>query len=274
MIAMKYITLEETIMKKFLALTLCLIMCLSLCACGGGSDKQTLIVGFDAEFPPFGFVGADGKYDGFDLAMARELCNRLGWDYKEVAIDWNSKDSELSSGNINCIWNGFTCTGREDQYTWSDAYVDNSIVLVVKKDSGIATMADLAGKTVMAQAASSAADAINGNEAFKSSLKEVIELADYNMGFMELKQGTVDAIAADLGVAAYQIANNAGEYVILDEAISTEQYAVGFLKGNTELRDAVNAELKKMAEDGTMLKIAEKYVDAGLVIDSLCLIKK
>ena len=274
MIAMKYITWRESIMKKIFALALCLILCLSLCACGGGSDKQTLIVGFDAEFPPFGFVGADGKYDGFDLAMARELCKRLGWGYKEVAIDWNSKDSELSSGNINCIWNGFTCTGREDQYTWSDAYVDNSIVLVVKKDSGIATMADLAGKTVMAQAASSAADAINGNEAFKSSLKEVIELADYNMGFMELKQGTVDAIAADLGVAAYQIANNEGEYIILDEAVSTEQYAVGFLKGNTELRDAVNAELNKMAEDGTMLKIAEKYVDAGLVIDSLCLIKK
>ena len=135
-------------------------------------------------------------------AYQSELCNRLGWDYKEVAIDWNSKDSELSSGNINCIWNGFTCTGREDQYPWSDAYVDNSIVLVVKKDSGIASMADLAGKTVMAQAASSAADAINGNEAFKSSLKEVIELADYNTGFMELKQGTVDAIAADQGIDA------------------------------------------------------------------------
>ena len=270
---MKYITLEETLMKKFFALILAAVLCLSLCA-SGASDKQTLIVGFDAEFPPFGFVGTDGKYDGFDLAMARKLCERLGWEYKEVAIDWNSKDSELSSGNINCIWNGFTCTGREDQYTWSDPYVDNSIVLVVKKDAGIATMADLAGKTVMAQAASSAADAINGNEAFKSSLKGVVELADYNMGFMELKQGTVDAIAADLGVAAYQIANNEGEYIILDEAISTEQYAVGFLKGNTELRDAVNAELKKMAEDGTMLEIAQKYVDAGLVIDSLCMIKK
>ena len=269
---MKYTLAEEPIMKKIFALILCAMLCLSLCACGGASDKQTLTVGFDAEFPPFGFIAADGSYDGFDLAMARELCKRLGWEYKEVAIDWNSKDSELSSGNINCIWNGFTCTGREDQYTWSDAYVDNSIVLVVKKDAGIATMADLAGKTVMAQAASSAADAINGNEAFKSSLKEVIELADYNTGFMELKQGTVDAIAADQGVAAYQIANNEGEYIILEEAISTEQYAVGFLKGNTELRDAVNAELKKMAEDGTMLKIAEKYVDSGLVIESLCML--
>ena len=139
-------------MKKIFALMLCVLLCLSLCACGSGSDKQTLIVGFDAEFPPFGFIAADGSYDGFDLAMARELCKRLGWEYKEVAIDWNSKDTELASGNINCIWNGFTYTGREDEYTWSDPYVDNSIVLVVKKDSGIASKADLAGKTVMAQA--------------------------------------------------------------------------------------------------------------------------
>ena len=264
-------------MKKFFALILCAILCLSLCACSGdASDKQTLTVGFDAEFPPFGFIAEDGSYDGFDLAMARELCKRLGWEYKETAIDWNSKDSELSSGNINCIWNGFTYNGRENDYTWSDPYVDNSIVLVVKKDSGITSKADLAGKVVMAQAASSAVDALNAedNAAFKASLKDVIELADYNTGFMELKQGTVDAIAADQGVAAYQIANNEGEYVILGDAISTEQYAVGFLKGNTELRDAVNAELKKMAEDGTMLKIAEQYVDAGLVIDSLCMIQK
>ncbi len=259
-------------MKKIITLALCLVLCLSLCACSSGGDKQTLIVGFDAEFPPFGYIAADGKYDGFDLAMARELCKRLGWEYKEVAIDWNSKDSELSAGNINCIWNGFTYTGREEEYTWSDPYVDNSIVLVVKKDSGITSMADLAGKTVMAQAASSAVDAINANEAFKSSLKEVIELGDYNTGFMELEQGTVDAVAADKGVAAYQVAQKGDAYVILDDTISTEQYAVGFLKGNTALRDAVNAELKKMAQDGTMKTIAEKYVDQGLVMDSLCLL--
>ncbi len=259
-------------MKKIFALILCAVLCLSLCACGSTSDKQTLIVGFDAEFPPFGYIAADGSYDGFDLAMARELCSRLGWEYKECAIDWNAKDSELAAGNINCIWNGFTYTGREEEYTWSDPYVDNSIVLVVKADSGITSKADLAGRTLMSQAASSATDAINADADFKASLKEVIELADYNTGFMELKQGTVDAIAADLGVAAYQIANNEGEYVILDEAVSTEQYAIGFLKGNTQLRDAVNAELKKMAEDGTMKTIAEKYVDAGLVLDSLCMI--
>ena len=267
-------------MKKILVvfLTVCLLVTV-LAGCGGSAapapaaEKQKLIVGFDAEFPPYGFIAADGSYDGFDLAMAKEVCDRLGWDFEAVAIDWDSKDAELSSGNINCIWNGFTYTGRENDYTWSTPYVDNSIVIVVKKDAGIASLADLAGKNVMAQAASSAVDAINENETFKASLGQVIELPDYNSGFAELAMGTVDAVAADLGVATYQISANSGDYLILDEAISTEQYAVGFLKGNTELRDAVNAELLKMAEDGTMMKIAENYVDEGLVLDSLCLCK-
>ena len=265
-------------MKKILALLLVAIMAFGLVSCGstageGGEDAQKLIVGFDAEFPPFGFVADDGSYDGFDLACAKEICDRLGWDFEAIAIDWNSKDSELASGEINCIWNGFTYTGREDEYTWSDPYVDNKIVLVVKADSGIKSMADLAGKSVMAQAGSSAVDAIAANTDFAASLKEVVELADYNLGFMDLNQGSVDAVAADLGVATYQIASNEGNYIILDEPISSEQYAIGFLKGNTELRDAVNVELLKIAEDGTMMEIAQNYVDAGLVLESLCLCK-
>ena len=259
-------------MKRFLCLALTLVMAATMLIGCGKKDKQQLIVGFDAEFPPFGYLAADGTYDGFDLAMAEELCERLGWEFKAVPIDWNSKDTELKGGNINCIWNGFTYTGRENEYTWSDPYVDNSIVIVVKADSGIKTLADLAGKTVMAQTASSAVDGIDGNESFKNSLKEVVQLADYNTGFLELKQGTVDAVAADIGVAAYQVAQNGSDYVILEEAVSTEQYAVGFLLGNTELRDAVNAELKKMAADGTMLNIAKNYESVGLVIDNLCML--
>lgn len=267
-----------------LVLTLCLV-CALLAGCGQ-SDTQDreppaapaagaagkLIVGFDAEFPPFGFVAEDGSYDGFDLAMAREVCDRLGWEFEAVAIDWNSKDAELAAGNINCIWNGFTCTGREDEYTWSDPYMDNSIVVIVPADSGIATLADLAGKTLMVQSASSAADAVDANGEFAASLGNIIQLADYNSGFMELRQGTVDAVAVDIGVGAYQMASAPGDYVMLDEAISTEQYAVGFLLGNTELRDAVNEQLLAMAQDGTMLSIAENYVDDGLVTSGLCMI--
>ena len=125
----------------------------------------------------------------------------------------------------------------------------------------------------MAQAGSSAVDAVADKEGFKESLGGYIELPDYNTGFMELKQGTVDAIAADIGVATYQIANNEGSYLILDEPLSTEQYAIGFLLGNTELRDAVNEQLLALASDGTMLEIAQDYVDAGLVLEGLCLIE-
>ncbi len=278
-------------MKKLPAMLLAATLCLTLlCACGStpaedntdadaNADAQTgetgkLIVGFDAEFPPFGFMAEDGSYDGFDLAMAQEVCNRLGWEFQAEPVDWPSKDAELAAGTINCIWNGFTYNGREDDYTWSDPYVDNSIVVVVKADSGITTLADLAGKTLMSQGGSSATDAINDNAEFKASLGKMIELADYNMGFMELAQGSVDAIAADLGVATYQMSTNEGNYVMLEEPIAKEQYAVGFLKGNTELRDAVNKTLKEMADDGTMLEIAKKYVDKGLVLESLCMIEE
>ena len=279
-------------MKKISALLLAGVMAATALAGCGGSNSTTAKGSSETEndwtyiqnkgefvigityFEPMNYMDENGNLTGFETEFATKVCEKMGVTPKFQKIDWDSKEVELNAKTIDCIWNGFTYTGRENDYTFSDPYVDNSIVMVVKADSGITSLADLAGKSVMAQAASSAVDAINENEDFKASLKEVVELGDYNMGFMDLAQGTVDAVAADLGVAQYQIANNDGDYVILDEPLSTEQYAIGFLKGNTELRDAVNAELLKMAEDGTMLEIAQKYVDRGLVLDSLCLINK
>ena len=237
------------------------------------AEVGKLIVGFDAEFPPFGFIAEDGSYDGFDLALAQEACARLGWEYEAVAIDWSAKDAELKAGNVNCIWNGFTCTGREEQYTWSDAYIDNSIVAIVRADSGIASLADLAGKIVMVQTASSGLDALTANEELTATFGELVQLPDYNTGFLELRQGSVDAVVVDVGVGNYQIANTEGDYIVLSEAVSTEQYAVGFYLGNEALRDIINEQLLAMAEDGTMMEIAEKYVDKGLSLDSLCLCK-
>lgn len=258
-------------MKKIFCLALAVLMLVGLCACGGGEKKQKLVVGFDAEFPPYGFVAEDGSYDGFDLAVAKEVCDRLGWEFEAKPIDWNSKDAELKSGSINCIWNGFTYQGREDDYTWSDLYADNKIVVVVTEKSGIRTLADLAGKKVMAQTASSGLEALQDNETLSSSLQEIVQLGDYNLGFMELNQGTVAAVVADEGVANKQVKEAGDSYVILDEFVSREQYGVAFLKGNTELRDKVNEQLLAIAKDGTMKTIAERYVDDGLVLDSLVL---
>lgn len=268
--------------KKILSIVLACLMLVGIFCITGCTSKDepkteviTLKVGFDSSFAPYGFTNKDGSYDGFDLAMAKELCSRLGWKYEEVPVDWEKKDADLEAGVVNCIWNGFTYTGRETEYEWSTPYVDNSIVIVAKADSGIKTLADLKDKTVMAQASSSAVDAINDNKEFKDSLKEVVELPEYETGFLELEAGTVDAVAADIGVANYQVTSKGKDkYIILsDDPIQTEQYAVGFLKGNTELRDKVNAELLKMAEDGTMMKIAEGYVDEGLILENLILCK-
>lgn len=232
------------------------------------ADKKTLTVGFDANFPPYGYMDENGEYIGFDLDLAQEVCDRLGWELVKQPIDWDSKDMELSSGSIDCIWNGFTYNGREDDYTWSDPYVDNSQVFVVSADSGIKTLADLSGKIVDVQADSSALAALEEetNADLTGSFAEMIQVPEYNTAFMNLEAGAADAVAMDIGVANYQISSRGDEFVILEEPLSTEVYAVGFLLGNEELRDAVQEQLNAMAEDGTFGKIAEKWELTDCVI--------
>ncbi len=227
------------------------------------SDKQ-FIVGFDAEYPPYGYKDDNGEYVGFDLDLAQEVCARNGWELVKQPIDWDSKDMELNSGSIDCIWNGFTMTGREDDYTWSKPYVDNSIVVVVKEGSGIEKKENLAGKVVAVQADSSGLAALTDEEDNEENLKlaasfsDLQQVADYNTAFMNLEAGAVDAIVVDIGVADYQLESRTG-FAMLDDKIRTEQYAVGFKLGNEELRDQVQSTLDEMLKDGTFDDIAKKW---------------
>ena len=223
------------------------------------SAGGTLVVGFDQDFPPMGFLGDDGEFTGFDLELAQEVAKRLGLEYKPQPIAWDSKDMELESGNIDCIWNGFTMTGREDNYTWTEAYMANTQVFVVGKDSGIASQAALAGKVVECQVDSSAEAALKEVPDLTATFKELLTTADYNTAFMDLEQGAVDAIAMDVIVAGYQIQQRNADFVILEDTLSAEEYGVGFKKGNTELRDKVQATLEEMAADGTLKSISEKW---------------
>ncbi|MDO5351129.1 MAG: amino acid ABC transporter substrate-binding protein, partial [Lachnospiraceae bacterium] len=210
-------------------------------------EKKTFIVGFDQDFPPMGFVGDDGEYTGFDLELAAEAAKRLGMEFVPQPIAWDAKDMELESGTIDCIWNGFTITGREDGYTWSEPYMDNSQVFVVAGDSGISTLADLAGKIVEVQTDSSAEAALKEDTELTGSFGQLLTVADYNTAFMDLEQGAVDAIAMDVIVAGYQIEQRNADFVMLDETLASEEYGVGFKKGNEELRDQVQAALEEMA---------------------------
>ena len=273
--------------KRFVSAALAAVMALSMTACGSSNsaaettaadteaaesqaeettaeeakttDGGTLIVGFDQDFPPMGFVGDDGEYTGFDLELAQEVAKRLGLEYKAQPIAWDSKDMELESGNIDCIWNGFTMTGREDDYTWTEPYMANQQVFVVANDSDINSQADLAGKIVEVQADSSAEAALKEAPELTATFKELLTTADYNTAFMDLEQGAVDAIAMDVIVAGYQIQQRNADFKILDDSLSEEEYGVGFKKGNTELRDKVQSTLEEMAEDGTLQEVSVKW---------------
>ncbi len=224
-----------------------------------GTEGGTLIVGFDQDFPPMGFLGDNGEYTGFDLELAQEVAKRLGLEYKAQPIAWDAKDMELESGNIDCIWNGFTITGREDDYTWTEPYMANTQVFVVRNDSGIEGKDGLAGKVVECQADSSAEAALKEDPDLTSTFGQLLTTADYNTAFMDLEQGAVDAIAMDVIVAGYQIQQRNADFTILDDSLSAEEYGVGFKKDNTELRDKVQATLEDMAKDGTMKEISEKW---------------
>ena len=276
----KRFTMRETKSSRILAFLLAALLLLGVFSAGGPvafaegeDDRKTLTVGFDADFPPYGYKDTDGSYIGFDLDLAEEVCKRRGWKLIKQPIDWNSKDMELESGSIDCIWNGFTIQGREDSYTWSKPYIDNSQVIVVRASSEIQKPEDLAGKTVIVQADSSALAAFTGEDAeqvnkdLAASFSELQQVADYNSAFMNLEAGAADAVCLDIGVAQHELINRGDSFRMLDAVISTEQYGVGFRLGDTELRNQVQETLDEMAEDGTFRKIAEIW---GLS-DNICL---
>ncbi|MCI6813520.1 MAG: amino acid ABC transporter substrate-binding protein [Lachnospiraceae bacterium] len=229
-------------------------------------ERTTLTVGFDAGFPPYGYMDDNGEYVGFDLDLAQEVCNRNGWELIKQPIDWAAKDMELSSGTIDCIWNGFTINGRENDYTWSVPYVNNKQVIVVRADSDIKDQAGLAGKIVGVQQDSSALAALE--EAPGADLAATFagmeQYADYNTAFMDLEAGAIDALAVDIGVASYQIASRGEGFTILEQELASEQYGIGFLLGNEALKDAVEGTLMEMVEDGTFAEIVDKYSDYGM----------
>ena len=247
------------VMKKVLASVMAVAtLALAIAGCGKKDDKK-FVVGFDQEFPPMGFVADDGSYVGFDLDLAQECAKRMGREFVAQPIAWDSKDQELKSGNIDCIWNGFTISGREDKYTWTQPYMENDQVVVVKNGSDIKGTSDLAGKKVVVQKDSSGLAALEEKTELTSTFAELIQVDTYLNAMMELEAGNVDAIVMDEIVARYEIQTSGKDFAILDEAVASEEYGVGFLLGNTELKDKVETTLKAMAADGTLAKISEKW---------------
>ena len=262
-------------MKRLLGVLLTTALLVTMLAgCGASSTKKETAAstaaasgdgfvfkhGFDRDYPPYSFIGDDGQTTGFDVELAQAVCDYYGWTYEPVPINWDAKDAELNAGSCDCIWSGFTMNGREDDYLWSKPYSNNTQMIMVKKDSGIKTLKDLTGKIVGVQTSTSAYDMLNDGE--KTALKDtfaVLKVFDtYTTAFTDLEAGAIDAIAIDV-TAGNHLMEGKDNVEYLAEEMGTEQYAIGFRKGDTELCDKINAALDALVKDGTFDKIGQKY---------------
>jgi polar amino acid transport system substrate-binding protein len=230
-------------------------------------DKKKLVLGLDDSFPPMGFRNEANEIVGYDVDLAKEVCARLGIELVTQPIDWNAKEQELNTGEIDCIWNGFTITEeRKQNLLYTPPYLKNAQVIVVKSNSPVQALKDLAGKTAGTQAGSSSVDAIEDAPAFKASLKDVIEYKDFLTALMDLDVGGVDAVVIDLVVANDNINRSGKAFRILGETLGEEEFGIGFRKNDKALADKVWETLLAMAQDGTVAKISAQWLGADISI--------
>ena len=230
-------------------------------------DRGKFIVGLDDTFPPMGFRDDANNIVGFDIDLAQAVSDKLGVELVLQPIEWDAKEQELATKNIDAIWNGFSITEeRLANLAMSDPYMENSISLVVAKDSEIASMEDMAGKRLAVQSGSSAQEALDSeeNKEFKDLVGKINEFASYVTALMDLETGNSDAVLMDSVVANYMINTAGKDFTVLDDALVAEEYAVGFRKGDQALCDAVNNALKELKEDGTVETIATKWFGSDI----------
>lgn len=255
-------------MKKILLSVLAAVSLLSVVGCKKASGGK-FILGLDASFPPMGYTEANGEIVGYDIDLAKEVSKRLGLEFVAKPINWEAKEMELSSGSIDCIWNGFTMTEeRVNAMSFSKAYLNNDQVLIVRADSGIKSLADAAGKKVGVQAGSSAEDAINDNPQFAASLAKVVPYEENLTALTDLEVGGVDGVVMDSVVANYEISTSKKPLVVLEESLAKEAYGIGFRKDakGAKLRDDVQKTLEEMAKDGTVAAISKKWFGTDISV--------
>ncbi len=229
------------------------------------NPDDTFVVGFNSQFPPFGYVDANGEYTGFDLELAQEVAKRNNWTFKaQPIIDWNTKKFELDSREVDCIWSEFTINGREDDYAWTEPYFNNTKLVVVRGDSGIESIDDLNGSTLEVQQGSSILKTIAENETLNKTFATINEVDGYDTAFMDLESGVCDVIIIDSGLGRYMVNEKFTDAKILDQPLSNEVYGVAFGKGDEGLKNQVQDTLNEMYDDGTVKRIAQKYEKYGI----------
>lgn len=228
-----------------------------------------LVIGLDDQFPPMGFRDDKNELVGFDIDLAKAVCDKLGIEAVPTPIDWSAKEFELNGGKVDVLWNGLTITdARKEAMLLSPAYIANAQVIVVRKDSGIKTLADLSGKTVALQEASSADEAYMACSAAGTE-KELVKAPENISLFNDLKIGRIDAVVIDKVFGDYYIAQNGeGLLEVLEEQLADEEYGIAFKKDNQELADLVLGALDELVKDGTAAQISQKWFGEDRILFS------
>lgn len=232
-----------------------------------GKNDDKLIIGIDDAFAPLGFRDESNEIVGFDIDLAKATSEKMGKEIVFQPIDWSSKESELNSGRIDLIWNGYTVTDeRKEKVLFTKPYLANAQVIVTLKDSDIEKLDQLKGKTVGLQAQSSASDALNAAP-IASELKGTTEFKDNVLALTDLKNGRVDAVVIDEVVIDYYMTKEPDTYRVLEETLAPEEYAVGVKKGNDELLNEVQKALDELVANGEAAKISDKWFGENKVLD-------
>lgn len=226
-------------------------------------DSGKFILGLDATFKPMGFTDENDNIVGFDIDLAQEVCNRMGVELVKQPVDWDTKEQDLNAGKIDCIWNGLSVDDERKQIMdLSEPYMENEMIFVVKNGSSIASKDDLDGKTVAVQSASTAQTIL----AESGMNITAVELATNVECLQQLDLDLVDAVFLDVVVANYEISTSGKDYTILPDGLSPEEYAIGFRKGDTALREEVQRILSEMKADGTVAEISTKWFGSDITI--------
>ena len=229
-------------------------------------NKKTLVLGLDDSFPPMGFRDENNEIVGFDIDVAKEVCNRLGVELILQPISWTAKEQELNSYNIDCIWNGMSVNDeRKEKMSLSIPYLENSMSFVAKNDSQIVSLENLKGKKIGVQSGSTAEEILQESEIY-NELDEVVSYSENITAFMDLEINQIDCVFLDNVVANYYITSNNKQYKVLEESLQDEEYAIGFRKQDTELCDKVNEILVEMKEDGKLAEISTKWFGKDITI--------
>ena len=287
-------------MKKILSLALALALAMSLVACGGSDSssaaadsstgsssgatssssasgysttledikaKGQLVIGLDDTFAPMGFRDENGDLVGFDVDLAKAVCEELGVEAVFQPINWSAKEMELSTGKVDCLWNGLSITPeRQETMSMSNAYLNNKIIVMTNKGVTLASKEDLANYNVGVQAQSSALEVVMADDVYDSIKDKITEYDTYDQVIMDMQAGRLDAMIVDEVLGQYKNTQLGGIFDVASFDFGDDLYAIGFRKSDTELTQAVNDALAFCIESGKSAEISEKWFGADIVI--------